>query len=60
MKNHSTILLAVILLAISCQSENGAKQHPDAASGTAPLYQSAAFSVYPDKIVQGKNEAVVL
>ena len=60
MKNHSTILLAVILLAISCQSENGAKRHPDAASGTAPLYQSAAFSVYPDKIVQGKNEAVVL
>ncbi len=24
------------------------------------LYESAAFSIYPDKIVQGKNEAIVL
>ncbi len=25
-----------------------------------PLYKSSAFAVYPDKVVQGKNEAVVI
>lgn len=43
------LLLPILLICAMAQAQNG-----------KPLYKSPAFTLYPDRVVQGKNEARVL
>jgi glycogen debranching enzyme len=47
-----TYLFLVLGFMLSCQSKKTDKE--------AVIYQSEAFTIYPNKIVQGKNQAVVI
>lgn len=51
MKNF---LLFLFLLLLVCVQAGKAQKT------MSPLYQSEAFTVYPDKVVQGKNEAAII
>ncbi|MEM1320585.1 MAG: glycogen debranching protein [Bacteroidota bacterium] len=48
--NKALYLILPLLVLLSCQQQNTVK----------PLYQSEAFTVYKDKVVQGQNAAEVL
>ncbi|MCB0610777.1 MAG: hypothetical protein KDD12_23855, partial [Lewinella sp.] len=46
---RSCILILMLAMLAACQK-----------SGKDPLYQSDAFTLYPDRVVQGDNEAVAV
>jgi hypothetical protein len=54
-----SLLLAPLLLAGSCQMSKPRPQAPAAstAAPAAPVWQSAAYTLYPDSVVQGRHVA---